>query len=197
MTGKSDSAKVRRSEKVNGKNPDSWLQEDEVEEEEKKRKHNKKERRGTGRAILPKAPFSVSPKLLKKMRSELHSFKVNPELTGSKCLSILDEKRGAIRASDWIRFAVIWGKEVFRHPEEVGGLSEECRDTWYQVCDMISTLTKREITREEAFACRKLSWDTLTKIERCFAVSLLTVNLHKVGHLADNIIKWGPSYALW
>lgn len=169
LSGSKDSLKVREEEKQRERFSMSWV---------------------TSENILPPAPFTLSKSEREIANSRAISILVPAGFDWKPRRLFVQSGIGYIKSIEW-KHILTCGILKYCLRDLLGGKQ---RRTLFELCDVISLLTKDAISSTELDVIEYRVHRVLALIERDFPVSLNVISFHLLHHLPMYIRRFGPVY---
>ena len=142
---------------------------------------------GVGKYITDKILYMMTPTTIEKMDQAMSNIEV-PHQLARPTRSINERKLW--KAKEWESFLFYYSLPLFKIFAAPG-----IAEYWALFINSIYTLSKTNVSYEEAKECGANLLEFVMKTEKIFSIYAMTINIHQLTHLATSVMYWGPLWA--
>ena len=146
-----------------------------------------------GKVKLPKAPWVMTKEEQRRVKKCIGEFR-----TPTGCMHCLkgaftkDDELSGLKSHDWHKIL------QFVLPIAIKDcLSDDIRETIYKIGTVVRWISRKEIGRDTIEAARLNSIEAVTMAEKYFPTSILTIQLHLLVHVVDEVAVAGIVHSRW
>ena len=149
--------------------------------------------RPNGKVLLPRSPWVFSKMEEQQVKRTISKFR-----TPTGCMHCLksaftkDDDLSGLKSHDWHKFL------QFVLPIAIKDcLTEDIRATIYKISTLVRWISSKEIKRDTLETMRLDSIEALCMVEKFFPTSLLTIQMHLLVHVVDEVAVAGTVHSRW
>ena len=146
-----------------------------------------------GTVSLPRAPWVLRKTEEQQVKKVISEFR-----TPTGCMRCLktaltrNDDLGGLKSHDWHKFL------QFVLPVSVKDcLSEDVRTTIYKISSLVRWISSKEIRRDSIDSAKLNVVEAVCMVEKYFPTSILTIQLHLLVHVVDEVALAGTVHSRW
>ena len=146
-----------------------------------------------GKVKLPKAPWVMRKEEQRRVKKCIGEF-----CTPTGCMHCLkgaftkDDELSGLKSHDWHKIL------QFVLPIAIKDcLSDDIRATIYKIGTVVCWISKKEIGRDTIETAQLNSIEAVTMAEKYFPTSILTIQMHLLVHVVDEVAEAGVVHSRW
>ena len=146
-----------------------------------------------GKQVLPRAPWVLSKAEAIQVKRTISEFR-----TPTGCMHCLkgaftkDDDLTGLKSHDWHKLL------QFVLPVAMKDcLTEDIRATIYKISSLVRWISSKEIRKDSLDAARLNSIEATCMVEKFFPTSILTIQMHLLVHLVDEVALAGTVHSRW
>ena len=176
VSGIADSVKVRQEEEMRHRFRSAWV------------------RSGDDGKVLPPAPFRLDKRGIAMANERALCIKVPHGVDWRRRQLFSKTSMGQMKSSEW---RLVLSSGILKYCLRGGLLGKLQQSTIFELCDVISLLTRDSIKLGDIDAIEYRLHRVLSTLERDFPVSLHVIVFHLLHHLPMYIRRFGPVRCYW
>lgn len=149
--------------------------------------------RPNGKIFLPKAPWVLTKAEEKQVKKCIQEFR-----TPTGCMHCLkgaftkDGQLSGLKSHDWHKFL------QFVLPVAIKDcLTEDIRNTIYKISTLVRWISQKEIAKDTLESARLNSLEAVAMVEKHFPSSVLTIQMHLLVHIVEEVRVAGTVHSRW
>ena len=149
--------------------------------------------KSNGKFVIPKAPWVLQRAEERQVKKTIATFQ-----TPTGCMHCLksaftrDDDLSGLKSHDWHKFL------QFILPVAIKDcLSDNIRATIYKISSLVRWISAKEIRQDSIAAARLNAIEAVCMVEKYFPTNILTIQMHLLVHIVDEVAIAGTVHSRW